>query len=304
MGYFDKFPAIYYDIKRNRKFEVVVDILRRVKINYNEFDSALYGQYTIKEHDRPDTISEKLYGQSDLHWVILLFNEMHNPYYEWPMRREEVIKYCEDKYPGRAYLLQLDVPANSPIAQVRRRKDHRVMPGDYVIPVTGNQLDLSAPKARVVSWDRTLSKAVVIEEGASLGSNLQVAIAVTGTNEVTASGILRRNQLNYDGLHHFIDDTGTELAPLGSYDALIQSGTKTQSASGTDAYGRPAPLPFAQTLLGAYLNTGSEAQLIKIKTNFEYETEANEARKTILLPHPNLVREVANTFEKIVNEDA
>ena len=35
MGYFDKFPNLYYDIKKNKRFEFVVDILRRV--NYKGY---------------------------------------------------------------------------------------------------------------------------------------------------------------------------------------------------------------------------------------------------------------------------
>lgn len=300
MGYFDKFPSLYYDIKGTQKYELVVDILRRVKINHNEVNSALYGEYTIKEHDRPDTIAEKLYEDSNLHWVILLFNEIHNPYYEWPMKRQELLDYCAEKYPGNAFLIELDPIKDSPLRDVRRRRDHKVVDGYYVFAITGESLDTAGPIASVLCWDRTYSKAIVVQERGNFDIGTHIGIGVTGTYQATASGILRRNQLNIQGLNHFVDDTGNILTPLGSYDALIQRGEKLQETSTLDAYGRSAPLPFDQTLLGAYLQ-GND-QLINAVTNFEHEDKINEERRNILLPHPNIVREITTRFENIINE--
>lgn len=303
MGYFDKFPSLYYDVKGTKKFEVAVDILRRVRINYKQVDSALYGQYAIKDNDRPDTIAEKLYGDSELHWVVLLFNELHNPYYEWPMPKDQLIRYCEDKYPGKAFLLELDKTTESPLATVRRRRDHKVVEGNYVFAITGNQIDTSGPRAYVLCWDRTMNKAVVVEESGTFDPGDAIAIAVTGSYEATASGILRRSQINIEAIHHFVNDAGTELAPLGTYSEPIQEGTAVQETQTIDDYGRSAPVPFDQTLLGAYLNPLGEAQIITAVTNLEYEETINESRRQILLPHPDIVRDITSRFEKILNEE-
>lgn len=302
MGYFDKFPTLYYDLKGTKNFEVAVDILRRVRINYRQAETSMYGEYAVKEHDRPDTIADKLYGDSELHWIILLFNEIHNPYYEWPMTTSNLIQYCESKYPGKAFLIELDKMTDSPIASVRKRRDHKVIEGNYVFSITGNQLDMDGPVAYVVCWDRTLGKAVVVEESGTFEPGDHIAIAVTGTYEATASGIVRRTQINLEALHHFEDDNGVELAPLASYNEPIQAGTETQSTFTIDEYGRTATLPFDQTLLGAYLNPNGEGQIIKAVTNLEYEEKINESRRTILLPHPDIVRSIASKFESIVNE--
>jgi len=303
MGYFDKFPTLYYDLKGTKKFEVAVDILRRVRIDYRQADTSMYGEYAIKEHDRPDTIADKLYGDSELHWVVLLFNEIHNPYYEWPMTTSDLIKYCESKYPGKAFLLDLDKITDSPLESVRKRRDHKAVEGNYVFTITGTQLDLDGPIGYLVCWDRTLGKAIVIEESGAFAPGDHIGIAVTGSYEATASGVIRRAQINLEALHHFEDDNGMELAPLASYNGLVQAGTQMQTTSTVDEYGRTAPLPFEETLLGAYLNPLGEAELLRAVTNLEYEERINEARRTIILPHPDIVRSIASKFQSIVNEE-
>jgi hypothetical protein len=197
----------------------------------------------------------------------------------------------------------MDKVTDSPLPTVRKRRDHRVVEGNYVFAITGNQLDMDGPVGYVLCWDRTFSKAIVLEESGEFAETNHIAFAITGSYEATASGILRRTQLNLEALHHFEDENGVELAPLASYGELIQEGTQSQETSTVDEYGRPAPLLFNQTLLGAYLNPIGEGQIIRAVTNLEHEERINESRRTIVLPHPDIVRSIASRFERIINEE-
>jgi hypothetical protein len=306
MGYFNKFPNFYYDVKGNKNFQVAVDILRRVRINSKAVEGSLFGEYTVKDIDRPDIIAHKLYGDSELHWIILLFNEIHNPYYEWPIPYHEFLQYCENKYPGNAFLLEMHPVKESPLPSVRKRKDHKITEGYHVFgvtgPVTGPYLDTSK-SAYVVCWDRTMNKAVVVDENGSFEEDDIVGFAITGGEQATASGKIRRIQLNTEAVHHFEDDLGNRLAPLATYSGLIQNGEEVQKTSTPDHYGRSTILPFDKTLLGAYVTGGTEAQTIKAVTNLEYETNINEKRRQIRLPAPEIVSEIANKFEEILNEE-
>jgi len=302
MGYFNKFPNLYYDVKKSKKFEVVVDILRRVRINtIAQDDASIYGKYIIKEQDRPDTIAHKLYGDSNLHWVILLFNEIHNPYYEWPMPYNEFIKYCEDKYPGKALLVQLDALSSSPFESVRSKRDHRIEPGYYAFSMNSSNQVTTNRVAEVVCWDRTLQKAVVIERSGSFLPNEKIAFAVTGGENPTASGVIKRVQLNMEALHHFENDLGVYLDPLGKYSAEIQRGEVEQALYSFDEFDRYIQLPFNQTLLGSYLSDSSEAQTINAVTNLGHEERINEDRRLIKLPSPEIVRQISNEFERVLN---
>lgn len=97
--YFRQFPYMAYDIKGDRNKKLVKDILRRVRINQKIKDSiALLEPYDIQDGERPEHVSFKFYGSPVYHWVILLVNEITDPYYGWPLGQREFQNYVADKY--------------------------------------------------------------------------------------------------------------------------------------------------------------------------------------------------------------
>ena len=97
--YFNSFPVIPYDSKGDLQFKDVTNLLRRVgmrtKLKTNTF---LYDTYNVKEGETPEMIAHKLYGDSELHWVILLVNEITDRYHQWPMTGGQFLDYLNDKY--------------------------------------------------------------------------------------------------------------------------------------------------------------------------------------------------------------
>ena len=99
MSYFDKFPLIVYDIKGDNKFKVVPDILRRVKLRSNLQEGAvLFDKYDVKEGENPEDVAFKWFGSADLHWVILLTNNVTDRYYDWPLSQPDFAEFLTDKY--------------------------------------------------------------------------------------------------------------------------------------------------------------------------------------------------------------
>ena len=97
--YFSSFPIIPYDSKGDLQFKDVTNLLRRVgmrtKLKTNTF---LYDTYDVKEGETPEMIAHKLYGNPELHWVILLVNEVTDRYHQWPMSGMQFLDYLNDKY--------------------------------------------------------------------------------------------------------------------------------------------------------------------------------------------------------------
>ena len=97
--YFDSFPIIPYDSKGDLRFKDVTNLLRRVgmrtKLKTNTF---LYDTYDVKEGETPEMIAHKLYGNSELHWIILLVNEVTDRYHQWPMSGMQFLDFLNDKY--------------------------------------------------------------------------------------------------------------------------------------------------------------------------------------------------------------
>ena len=84
--YFRNFPLIPYDSEGNLKFKTVTNLLRRVGMRTKlKTNTLLYDTYSVKEGETPEMIAHKLYGDPELHWIILLINEVTDRYHQWPM---------------------------------------------------------------------------------------------------------------------------------------------------------------------------------------------------------------------------
>jgi len=97
MSYFEKFPLIVYEF--NSKNTVVKDILCR-NMMASEYKplTDLYSKYNVVDGETPQLLAQRFYGSSFYHWVILLFNEIHNPYFDWPVHSSSIENICIDKY--------------------------------------------------------------------------------------------------------------------------------------------------------------------------------------------------------------
>lgn len=97
MTYFQKFPHLVYSL--DGKESVVKDILRRATfISEYKPVSDMYHPYLIIDGDTPQTLGMRFYGAATYHWVIQLFNEIHNPYFDWPLGPVLLEQMCSEKY--------------------------------------------------------------------------------------------------------------------------------------------------------------------------------------------------------------
>ena len=99
MSYFSKFPLTAYDIKGDKVRKLLPDILRRVKLrSLIKSGGMLFDKYDVKEGEKPEDIAFKWFGDPELHWVILMTNNVTDRYYGWPMNQVQFAEYITDKY--------------------------------------------------------------------------------------------------------------------------------------------------------------------------------------------------------------
>ena len=99
MSYFNKFPLITYDIKGNKVRKLLPDILRRVKLRATiKSGGMLFDKYDVKENERPEDVAYKWFGDAELHWVILMTNNVTDRYYGWPLNQVQFAEFLTDKY--------------------------------------------------------------------------------------------------------------------------------------------------------------------------------------------------------------
>lgn len=87
----------------NASLQTIVDFFRRVKVaeNYTKNVSVLI-PYTVEDGESPEQVSYKFYGTPFYHWVILMVNNITNPYEQWPISQTELLDKIAFKYPSES----------------------------------------------------------------------------------------------------------------------------------------------------------------------------------------------------------
>jgi len=88
-----------YDVKNNGNYKLLPDILKRVK-QRNAIASGqfIFDTYDVRNGEKPEDIAYKWFGDAQLHWVILMTNDVTDRYYDWPMNDAQFAEFIVDKY--------------------------------------------------------------------------------------------------------------------------------------------------------------------------------------------------------------
>jgi len=93
--FFESFPKISYNNN------TLVDITRRIDIPDTIKSRAdIFYQYIVKDGEKPEDIAYDAYGDPNRHWIILLMNNVIDPFYDWVMNSKELERYVISQYPG------------------------------------------------------------------------------------------------------------------------------------------------------------------------------------------------------------
>ena len=103
--YFNYFPKTFYTSNNTSSgIDTVTNIIARFGFEkkLKENSSAFY-KYTIKDSDTPEIIAAKFYDHVERHWIVLLFNDIIDPQYDWPLDSRTHIQYINTKYSANQY---------------------------------------------------------------------------------------------------------------------------------------------------------------------------------------------------------
>ena len=97
--YFESFPKIFYDSVGQGNPKVVTNLLRRVAIRAKvKTNTMLYDTYDVKSGETPEIIADKLYQDPELHWIVMLVNNVTDRYHQWPMKEQQFNTFLTEKY--------------------------------------------------------------------------------------------------------------------------------------------------------------------------------------------------------------
>ena len=98
--YFRPFPKIFYDVKKqNNKDSVLTNLTARFKIRDElKQKAAIFYDYQVQEQDTISNVAFRYYDDETLDWVIMLVNDIIDPYYDWPLSYANFIEYMKTLY--------------------------------------------------------------------------------------------------------------------------------------------------------------------------------------------------------------
>ena len=103
--YFNYFPKTFYNLdEKSNSLDTVTNIIARFAFEgkLKENSSSFYS-YQIKDGDTPEIIASKYYGNPERHWIVLLFNNIIDPQFDWPLEYRTFNEYVDEKYSASEY---------------------------------------------------------------------------------------------------------------------------------------------------------------------------------------------------------
>ncbi|MBR20037.1 MAG: hypothetical protein CMA64_07835 [Euryarchaeota archaeon] len=96
MAFFKQFPRSLYVV--DGTLVNIPDLFRRV-VPTDLFDNMSYmDEYSIEDGQKPEHISFDLYDSVDYYWLILLCNNIIDPYHDWPKSNLDLIEFSKQRY--------------------------------------------------------------------------------------------------------------------------------------------------------------------------------------------------------------
>lgn len=278
MAFFKQFPKIQYDFERNGVITNVVNIYRSVR-PLREFidNSSAYTFYEIKNGERPDIVSQRLYDNPNYYWTFFVINDdLHDGTRAWPMSQEDLFDYMEKEYEGYAITTNPTIVRNT----------------DGIITSFEDSLAGSVPN---------------VSDGAfTLGETITGSIS-------GFSGTLTKKNVD---MNQLIIQNVNSQAPLGDPNAIsggteLLVGSKSGDSIGTYQAFKYAEAPHHYFTTGdkeeryqtngEFIQGGEASGTLSYKTNRSYVNELNEKRSKIRVIDPTYIDRFVDEFERLLN---
>ena len=160
--YFTYFPTVEHDLTKVGQKVTLTNVLRRFIVrNDLQERSDIFYKYNVQVGDRPDIIAEKYYGDADLAWLVLHFNDIKDPIFDFPLFGRDFDNYIKGKY-GSVPAARSEVHEYRQILQEKEVKfNGTIMPERYVVVDLTTYNTLNPTARRTIykyDWEEELNE--------------------------------------------------------------------------------------------------------------------------------------------------
>jgi len=265
MSFFQQFPKISYDFDRNGVLQNVVNIYRSVRPLQSFVDNInAYTYYEVKNGERPDIVSERLYGSTLYYWTFFIINEhLHDGLAAWPMSQEKLQKYMANEYSGIAINTNPEIQRDNDQSII----DHRnSLAGRFTLgeTITGGT---SGATGTLVKKDIDLNQLVLENvNGTFVGEPGVISESLTGGTSGDSVGTYEVFK-HLDAPHHYYT--------TGDAEQRVQTNA-------------------------VFVQGGVQSGQLSYQTNRSYLEESNENRSRLKVIDPKYVTQFADEFQRLI----
>ena len=272
MNFFKLFPQVEVDLVKDGNIQKMVHTFKSVRPLQNFIDQpSLYTFYNIKNGERPDIVSQRIYGTPEYYWTFFVVNEfLHDGYRAWPCSMEVLDDYINTEYEGFAITTEPFITPNS----------------DGAVDEFTNSL---------AGENRTYVEAD--------GTRYRIGETITGGTS-GATGKLTKKSMDLNQL--IVQEvTGTFLAGeniIGS--ATVQAFEVFKYAEAPHHFYLIGDKEERYITPRKYVNTNAATAngLYEYKSNRQYVHAKNEERSQIRVLQPEYISQFVEEFENLINE--
>ena len=287
MSYFRQFPKLDYDFDRNGILQKVVNIYRAARpLDAYLDDLNAYAFYDVKNGERPDIVSQRLYGTTQYYWTFFIMNDfLHDGLAAWPMSQEKLHDYMDEEFAGVVITTNPRVQ-DSPDAGVEF---------DYPNSLSGRfQL------GETITGGTSGATGTLVKKNADM--NQLVLQDVVGTFQGSSSqGIVEKLTGNKSGDDVDTYDVYQYLDAPHSYFRMIADNVEEEAqynwANGFNYNDRRIESN------NVFIPGGTPPTELEFQTNRSYLFEVNEARSKIRVIDPKYITQFADKYEAIINNE-
>ena len=139
------YPSLLNSRESNTDYVQTKNLFRRVKVREDLFSNFVqFDRYKVEGDERPDNVSETVYGKDTLDWVILLSNNIIDVKNEWPLTQLQLNEFLNEKYTPQ----QLVSIHHYETLELRDNKNQLILPAGITVDEDFNMEYLSGGQIR------------------------------------------------------------------------------------------------------------------------------------------------------------
>lgn len=291
--YFKDFPILPYPVyvDDKRTYVLARNILRRIAITEKINQQAAFIDYDIKDGERPEHIANRVYGDANHHWLVLLANDITDPYYGWYMSQITLEQYIQKRYSGIAIYFTEPSGGFTYNSQF----------------FSGCTLNQGNNSQSIKNYRDTFCEFAVESPVFGVGS-----ATVSRPDGGTSGVYIQRTVPYYTGVHHFtverppsgqgssgaqefpvVDPLSRQVADYEELPPVV--GTRIPPSGIGGATG--ATVEFWETYIGKYMGVSGDEINIYAVSNYMYEQDKNDKKRTIKILNPAYLTQALNELK-------